>query len=421
LTSGSGRRVSLGDGVPTVPFGDVIRDIRVGESPRCLDRPPKPDEWGVLKVSAVRPARFIPTEAKALPPERTPKPSARFSAGDLLVTRSDTLDRVGAACVAQGDVSNLLLSDLIFRIRLDEAVLLPEFAARGLGWLPVRRQIEAAAVGTSGSMKKVNQSILRSLELPAPPIDEQRRIVDILDAVDDSVVACEEALRSSTILSEAKTAQLCPTSIVQSDGGVPIGALADYINGRAFKPSDFVEDGGLPVIRIKQLLNPSAPVDRFDGEYSEKHLIADGDIIFSWSATLAVERWQRGPALLNQHLFKVVPGNGVDPGWLMFVLRSALAHLKDMTHGTTMRHITRGELTKVFTKRPSLQEQRRFVATLEQLAEEAGLRTQQHSGLTDLRAALLTALLSGSHLIPESYDRLLSQDGAVRHLEPELV
>jgi type I restriction enzyme S subunit len=398
--SDSGRLASLGEGWPVVAFGDVIRDIGVGESPRCLDRPPRSGEWGVLKVSAVRPARFVPTEAKALPPERAPKPSARVSAGDLLVARSNTLDRVGAACVAQGEIANLLLSDLIFRIRLDEAVLLPKFAARALGWPPIRRQIEAAAVGTSGSMKKVNQSILRSLELPAPPIDEQRRIVDILDAVDAALVACEDALRSSVSLSWAKTAQLCPTAIIQTEGAVSIAALADYINGRAFKPSDFVEDGGLPVIRIKQLLDPTAKVDRFDGEYNEKHLIADGDIIFSWSATLAVERWQRGPALLNQHLFKVVPGDEVDPSWLTFVLRSALAHLKSMTHGTTMKHITRGELTKVFTQRLPLEEQQRAVGMLGQLAEEAELRTQQSSRLLDLRAAMLTALLSGSHLIP---------------------
>jgi type I restriction enzyme, S subunit len=355
---------------------------------------------------------------KALPAERTPKPSARFRPRDLLVTRSNTLDRVGAACVAEGEVSNLLLSDLIFRIRLDETVLLPEFAAHALGWPPVRRQIEAAAVGTSGSMKKVNQGILRSLELPTPAVEEQRRMTDVLDAVDTTLAACHEALRMSAVASEAKTAQVCPTTNVDRHGFVPIAGLADYINGRAFKPSEFVDDGGLPVIRIKQLLDPSAPLDRFDGEYSEKHLIEDGDIIFSWSATLAVETWQRGSALLNQHLFKVVPDEGVDPSWLMFVLRSALVHLRGMTHGTTMRHITRADLTRVFTERPPLQEQRRAVATLEQMAEEVRLRGQQRARLIDLRAALLTALLSGSHLIPESYDRFLTGDVVVRDLEP---
>src|SRR5690606_17057129 len=90
-----------------------------------------------------------------------------------------------------------------------------------------------------------------------------------------------------------------------------LGDVAEFLNGYAFKPSDFTDDG-LPVVRIKQLLNPSAPVDRFDGDLGERYLLRNGDLVFSWSGTLAVRRWDRGPAWLNQHLFKVIPAPGVD-------------------------------------------------------------------------------------------------------------
>jgi len=193
-------------GESSAALGDVILEIGVGESPRCLDRPPLPSEWGVLKVSAVRPARFIPTEAKALPPDKAPKLGAGLAEGDLLVTRSNTLDRVGAACVARGEVKNLLLSDLIFRIKLDEEVLLPEFAANALSSQGLRRQIEAAAVGTSGSMKKVNQTILRSLTVPCPPIDEQRRALRTLRAVEAAVEVQQSKVQD---LRRLRSALLC--------------------------------------------------------------------------------------------------------------------------------------------------------------------------------------------------------------------
>ena len=62
--------------------------------------------------------------------------------------------------------------------------------------------------------------------------------------------------------------------------------LADYINGYAFKPEDWGEEG-LPIIRIEQLKNPNAPTDYFDGQLPPSRLISDGDLIFSWSASLS--------------------------------------------------------------------------------------------------------------------------------------
>jgi type I restriction enzyme S subunit len=81
--------------------------------------------------------------------------------------------------------------------------------------------------------------------------------------------------------------------------------LAEYINGYAFKPEDWGKDG-LPIIRIEQLKNPLASTDFFAGKIPEKLVIQNGDLLFSWSASLFLKIWQHGTAALNQHLFKVV-------------------------------------------------------------------------------------------------------------------
>jgi type I restriction enzyme S subunit len=183
------REMILSKATSHLVLGDVLTHIEVGESPRCLDRPPSPSEWGVLKISAVRPARFFPQESKALPPDRAPKLTARIRPGDLLVTRSNTIDRVGAACVVDSEVENLLLSDLIFRLRLDESAFIPAFVAHAFASAGMRRQIEAAAVGTSGSMKKVNQGILRSLRIPAPAIADQEAALGVLEKINAVIAA----------------------------------------------------------------------------------------------------------------------------------------------------------------------------------------------------------------------------------------
>lgn len=155
----------------------------------------------------------------------------------------------------------------------------------------------------------------------------------------------------------------------------PFSDLARYENGRAFKPADWGSEG-LPIVRIAQITNPEAETNRYDGEVDNRHLLKDGDLIFSWSATLAVMKWQRGPAVLNQHLFKVTPGAGIDQDWLQFRLEASIPELTEEAHGTTMKHIRKGTLASQTTHVPPLAEQRRIAEVLRSVEEAISLAEQ---------------------------------------------
>ncbi|MEW6416594.1 MAG: restriction endonuclease subunit S [Nitrospirota bacterium] len=104
--------------------------------------------------------------------------------------------------------------------------------------------------------------------------------------------------------------------------------LAEYINGRAFKPTDF-SPVGLPVIKITALkygLSPSTNL--YSGEYDEKYLLKTGDLLFAWSGnpetSLDAFRWRGGKALLNQHIFRVIPrDNNIDKTYQKFTQKVA--------------------------------------------------------------------------------------------------
>ncbi len=121
--------------------------------------------------------------------------------------------------------------------------------------------------------------------------------------------------------------------------------IAEYFNGFAFKPSDFSESG-VPIIRIEQLKNPNGYFDYFDGRIPERNWIENGDLIFSWSASLFLKIWQNDSAYLNQHLFKVIAKEGIEKVFLKYLLESSIENLLKMSHGSTMQHITRKELKK---------------------------------------------------------------------------
>lgn len=121
--------------------------------------------------------------------------------------------------------------------------------------------------------------------------------------------------------------------------------LAEYINGYAFKPDDWGKDG-LPIIRIEQLRNPESVTDYYFGRIPGKNIIDNGDLIFSWSASLLLRIWQHGRAALNQHLFKVIEKPGVDRNFLKQFIDFHLPEITKGSHGSTMQHITRKELAR---------------------------------------------------------------------------
>ncbi|EJL53918.1 restriction endonuclease S subunit [Rhizobium sp. CF122] len=143
-----------------------------------------------------------------------------------------------------------------------------------------------------------------------------------------------------------------------------LSELASYINGRAFKPTDW-STSGLPIIRIANMTNPEAVYNLYPGDdLDDGHLVYDGDILFSWSATLSIMKWSRGPGILNQHIFKVVPAEFVHPDWLLYVLQNEVEGLAGQSHGSTMKHIKKGVLKTHIVALPPLHEQRRIAEIL---------------------------------------------------------
>ena len=144
----------------------------------------------------------------------------------------------------------------------------------------------------------------------------------------------------------------------------PLGSVAQYINGYAFKPDDW-ESEGLPIIRIAQMTNQDAAFDRYSHPVPQQYLIDSGDLLFSWSATLMTMIWDRGPAILNQHIFKVVAASEIDLSFLHHLLDFSLDGLAAHSHGTTMKHIKRSDLLPYRVGIPRKEEQRRIAAVLD--------------------------------------------------------
>lgn len=235
---------------------------------------------------------------------------------------------------------------------------------------------------------------LQRMRIGVPSLDRQDSIVGVLRALDDKIAVNDQisiaadSLRLA-ILTEMR--QRRPADFVAQ----PLSKVAEFVNGRAFTKN--ATGNGRMVIRIAEMnSSPGVSTIYNDLEVEDKHLARPGDVLFSWSGTLKVVRWFRPEAIINQHIFKVIP-RGRNPHWLAFEsVKSLLAYYQAIAadKATTMGHIQRHHLdAEVFVPRPEV------LASLDRPAgglwPRAVAAEQESLTLAALRDNLLPALMSG--------------------------
>ena len=163
-----------------------------------------------------------------------------------------------------------------------------------------------------------------------------------------------------------------------------LGDVATYINGYAFKPSDWSNEGK-PIIRIQDLTDNSYQMNRFNGRIPEKYYVKKGDVLISWSASLGVYRWTGEDAVLNQHIFKVVfDKTEVDKEFFIIQAEKILKDAQTQTHGATMKHLTKPMFDSLRFYYPPLAEQREIVMKMGAVRRSIEKRKAQLKKLDDL-------------------------------------
>ena len=211
-------------------------------------------------------------------------------------------------------------------------------------------------------------------ELELPLLSEQRRIGQFLKAI-DAKIALNRSINHNL---ETMAKQLYDYWFVQFDfpdengkpykssGGkmvwneklkreIPEGwhcgnlfEIATFTNGLAcqkFRPKD--GEVPLPVIKIREMHDGiSSDTEEVSSNIPESVKVYNGDVLFSWSASLEVMLWACGLGGLNQHIFKVTSANDFPKSFYYFQLLNYVDVFKKMAEArkTTMGHITQDHL-----------------------------------------------------------------------------
>lgn len=193
------------------------------------------------------------------------------------------------------------------------------------------------------------------------------------------------------------------TALAASRGSLDIGPgwhvvrledVATYVNGYAFKPSDWGRTGR-PIIRIQNLNDATKPYNYFSGEIDGRYSVQPGDVLISWSASLGAYLWSGPEAWLNQHIFKaIIREEVINRDYFYWAMRYEIEHIAESAHGSTMQHVTQKVFVNSTIPLPPLSEQRAIARTLRAVQDAIQARRRELELERERKAALMQHLFT---------------------------
>jgi type I restriction enzyme S subunit len=164
--------------VPLTTIGRMVRSLDQGWSPKCESEPALgPQDWAIIKTTAIQAIDFVDTENKRLPINLSPRSNIVIEPGDVLITRAGPRSRVAVACFVQQTRPRLMLCDKAYRLRVDPTVSDPAFLTYMLNAPQSLDVLERMKTGISDSGLNLTQSKFLELSIPKFSLLDQQEIV----------------------------------------------------------------------------------------------------------------------------------------------------------------------------------------------------------------------------------------------------
>ncbi|WP_157773406.1 hypothetical protein [Brachybacterium vulturis] len=186
----------------------------------------------------------------------------------------------------------------------------------------------------------LSQKNFLSYEFELPELSSQSAVVQLLGDLDDKVVGNRGLVASLDTLRKQIWAR-----VSRVDAESTLSSHAQFVNGGAYTKD--ATGKGRVVVRIAELNNGIGSSTVYnDLDVPDKQVARAGDLLMSWSGSLTAVRWYRDDAIVNQHIFKVIPNGGTHVWAVACAIETKLDQFREIAAGkaTTMGHIKRADL-----------------------------------------------------------------------------
>ncbi len=418
------------------PFGSNLRSSEYIES-----------GVPVLKIQNIKADRFVRKHFSYVSEKKAAELSRHsFVPGDLMITKLG--DPLGLCCEVPKDFpAGVFVADLM-RLRLRTTKISKRFVLLAINSHVVQSQFKQITKGTT--RPRVNLTIVRGLEIPLPPLAEQKRIVAKIEELFSELEAGEESLRVArrqlgvyrqSLLQQAFEGKLTakwrtqnraklesPAALPAMDGphALPAGwqwiKLGSAIEEPAYGTSKkcFYESGGLGVLRIPNVVNGAIEADdlkfaEFTKDEREAYKLKAGDLLLIRSngsvsivGRCAIVEPKHTEFLYAGYLIRLRPRSALLNSRFLLSqlashrLRSQIEFSAKSTSG--VNNINSKEIQRLVLARPSLPEQQEIVRVLDEQFEGIGRNEREIDGALRSSAALRQSILQKAftgRLVPQ--------------------
>lgn len=216
-------------------------------------------------------------------------------------------------------------------------------------------EIDAKAITPNSAYPSLKLSEISNIEIPLPPLSVQEDLVKELDAYQAIIDGAQKVVDNWK-----------PTFKINPNWEkVKLGDFAELINGRAYKQEELLENGKFPVLRVGNFFSNRdlyySDLDLPEDKYCDK-----GDLLYAWSASFGPKIWGGPKVIYHYHIWKIILSPKADKKFLYYLLLEDSEKIKSSGHGIAMMHTTKGDMENRLFPLPSLEEQRKLVAQIEQ-------------------------------------------------------
>ena len=260
----------------------------------------------------------------------------------------------------------------------------------------------------TGTRAKLNQSDLRQIEIPVPPLPEQKKIAEILSGIDVTIRATESKLQKLiAIRSNASEDLLAKTNAEATK--MPLGDCIELVRGYAFKSEDYREKGGTRILRVTNiteqgkidLANNCVHISEDLTDHYNRFQVRENDLLLvmvgATTGKLGVVSKAEVPSLLNQNIWclRTSSPSGIIQEYLHYSMPKVVSRHLEKQQGSARDFLTQKEFFKEEIEIPNLAIQRKIVQVMGQIDKCIDATRVFRERLLFLKSALSADLLSG--------------------------
>ena len=384
------------------------------------------NDKGILKTSSISNGKFVPTEHKKIIQQDMNRAKVNPKQGNLIISRMNTPELVGAIAIIEDDFNNLYLPDRLWQTKFSKTKKLNPFWLNYLlNTYKYKLKVKSLGTGTSGSMKNISKKSFLKIQIPIPPLKEQQKIAQILTTWDRAIEKLEALIAAKEELKKGLMQKLlsgevrfwadhtgAATSVAEDNATevaspeweeVRLGDIATFYKGKGISKND-ISDKGIECIRYGELYTKygekiekvfsKTSIDRNNLFLSEKN-----DILIPASGETAIDIATASCVLKDDIALSgdinVIRTNE-DGVFLSYYLNvTAKTKIASLAQGVSVIHLYQSQLQALKIKLPPKQEQQKIAQVLTTADKEIELLKEEFETLKEQKRGVMQRLLTG--------------------------